>query len=420
MKAKLFFLILLYISISSIFITTDVFNDEASYFFRSRTPFNEMLTNDVHPFLYLLLVKFMPQNIICLRLLSMLFTVCSLIIFYYFLEGFTNLKGYIMALLILNPYFIKFGMKAQPYALALMFSMIALYSYFQILNNDKKSYVILFFLSCIGGILTHSFFILLLGIFFLNFFIRLFYGVILVKNIELTFYMLILPLCISFLVFLNYNWHLFFMHPALNFRTFTPILVLYTLVFFFVNLVLPLLFVISLGMIKPDIFEKSILLVMFAPLLVSFIIPIWNDRYFFILMPLFFLMFWRRILAIKKVYVKYCIIIFYATTCIYTMIDVNYDGDPIQESMKAIPQTYPIQNSIYHQSSFSFLPYEFYNFQCNMLINNTQIYHTPIYQEYKLRNSYPTTYSYYLIGQSDQLNCTAIFDKNNLKVCFIQ
>lgn len=123
--------------------------------------------NDPHSFIYYLLVyagSFLLKEWWSLRLISVIFSMFSLLVFYKLARLiYGRLTGRIALLLMaISPFQVWYAQEMRAYAASEFFALLAALFFVKILSKDKKSYWFYFFISEVFAILTNYYSILLL------------------------------------------------------------------------------------------------------------------------------------------------------------------------------------------------------------------------------------------------------------------
>ena len=136
----------------------------------------EQAQKDPHPFFYYLLIyacSFLLKGWWSLRLLSVVFSVLSLFIFYKFARLIYDHSTSLLAVLLMaiSPFQVWYAQEMRVYAVSEFFALLAVLFFVKILKNGGKKYWVYFLIAEIFAILTsyYSFFLLLAAFGFLLF-----------------------------------------------------------------------------------------------------------------------------------------------------------------------------------------------------------------------------------------------------------
>jgi uncharacterized membrane protein len=161
---KVTLLLLLSIWLRLQFITRDTFIDEAfSYFYSKKDILFIISGNDTHPPLYYLILKpfshWLGNDIITLRMTSIAIWILFAIAFYYFArQRFSkDVAFYALTFAVLSPTLIYYSTELRMYILLLLFFMLNLIAYFNLLDKPNAKNTIIYAATCLLMLYTHLF-----------------------------------------------------------------------------------------------------------------------------------------------------------------------------------------------------------------------------------------------------------------------
>jgi len=161
---KVTLLLLLSVWLRLQFITRDTFIDEAfSYFYSKKDILFIISGNDTHPPLYYLILKpfshLLGNDIIALRMTSIAIWILFAITLYYFArQRFnTTVALYALTFAVLSPTLIYYSTELRMYILLLLFLMLNLIAYFNLLDKPKPKTAIIYATTCLLMLYTHLF-----------------------------------------------------------------------------------------------------------------------------------------------------------------------------------------------------------------------------------------------------------------------
>jgi len=423
----------------------DIFNDESAYYFISRLPLINMISFDVHPPLYPIILSIFPNNIILLRWVSCCFGLVSLITLYYLCNLLYNndeLSSLAVCFFLLHPFFIKSSLMATPYALALMLSLLSTYFYIKVFFKKRRDNMLQYFVFSLLMLMSHDFTVFLL---LTHMILLLLYYLFRNKSfgkpiIKLDFYYLLKILKMALLVFASLliifviNAIKVLMKPELNFREWSWSLPFGTLLYFnggsailtiiFIILLMGLFYYKEIELISLGLWLIPVILA----LLTNIFINLWHDRYFLFFVPyiMVFLAYSvmiftnREYSLLKKPQIQrfavIIILILILSMGFFQNISLVKDS-PLRDSLKELG----CSNKLFiHTSSFSFLPYEMMGCHNNLLIDNVTYYNTPITLKNQLIKDIQGLSDYYLVSQNTSLIVgDVVFDNKGLLIQYI-
>lgn len=139
------------------------FDEAWSYWLGSKalSDLFRIMATDKHPPLFYLLMHFWNSSYHSeswIRIPSLLFSLSSMWFFYLLLKKFTDSKAVIIVGFLLFAFShdqVEYGAYARMYSLATMLAIIAVYSFFNILDNPRKKWFIINSLTNVLFVLTH-------------------------------------------------------------------------------------------------------------------------------------------------------------------------------------------------------------------------------------------------------------------------